>query len=419
METDLSGVAMAKTEAPPPAQKRGFPLVRAALGLVLAAGALALVFWPRSDEQLAVAWRVEPASPAPGSGGVLMIAIKPGPDAPEGSRLVCNEKSRPSVAVTAPADIVFRSRVGFLHGPDDEVPLEFTVKQGAPPGEREITVSVAAELAVEGETVTRPARLRRSITITIGPPRTGESGTGTPRPGPPAQPPPKGAGPHKKEAADYFGITHNALAGMRKEERSRFVNEGVSKAVGDFARIWKDPNPIRGYSWNVQGEVGKLGARLRFLREHDDQAAIIREHLKRTLINQRLSGELRDVFYSLLVEISPASELAFFRNEAKTSKDKWLRSRAILYLATKRDVYALVVGARELSSNQDVEAQLASLSVIRAYFGPGTTSKVPSKYWSELYQDHPSKQRVSLLVRDVRAWWKRNHSDYEKLLKEK
>lgn len=161
-----------ETESVPPTtttEKRRFPLARAALGLLLTAGALVLVFWPRSGEQLAVTWRVEPADLAPGSGGVLMIAVKPGPGAPEGSRLVCNENSWPSVVVTAPADIVFRSRVGFLHDPDDAVPLEFTVGASAPPGEREITVSVEAELAVEGEAVTRVAKLRRTITLTIGP----------------------------------------------------------------------------------------------------------------------------------------------------------------------------------------------------------------------------------------------------------
>ena len=154
-----------ETERAPLVNKRGFPLARAALGLLLTAGALALAFWPRSEEQLAVTWRVEPAGLAPGSDGVLMIAIKPGPGAPEGSRLVCNEKSWPAVTVTAPADVVFRSKIGFLHDQDDEVPLEFTVKQSAPPGEREITVSVAAELAVEGGTVTRAAKLRRRITL--------------------------------------------------------------------------------------------------------------------------------------------------------------------------------------------------------------------------------------------------------------
>ncbi len=159
-----------KTESSPLAKKRRFPLARAALGLLLAAGALGLAFWPRSGEQLAVAWRVEPAGLSPGSGGVLMIAVKPGPDAPEGSRLVCNEKSWPRVVVTAPADVVFRSGIGFLHKRDDQVPLEFTVKENATPGEREIIVSVAAELAVEGEAVTRTAKLRRSITFTIGPP---------------------------------------------------------------------------------------------------------------------------------------------------------------------------------------------------------------------------------------------------------
>ena len=161
-----------ETEAPPPAQKRGFPLARAALGLVLAAGALALVFWPRAEDQLAVAWRFEPAGIAPGTAGSLLVSVKPGPGAPEGSRLVCNEDCRPSVVVAAaPADVVFKSGIGSLHARDDEVPLDFTVKEGAAPGEREVVLHVEAELTAAGKTITWPTKLRRSITLTIGPPK--------------------------------------------------------------------------------------------------------------------------------------------------------------------------------------------------------------------------------------------------------
>lgn len=167
--------------AAPPEIPRRFPVARVLLGLVLVAGAVAVVLWPRGL-QLKADWRLAADEVAPGNkaveidavhageSAVLGVTVKAGPQAPEGARLVCNAQSRPRILVMAPAGISFERTRGFAHDVEDEIPMRFSVEKSMPPGRHELDLYVEAELAVDGSAVVRTAALRTRIPVEVRPP---------------------------------------------------------------------------------------------------------------------------------------------------------------------------------------------------------------------------------------------------------
>jgi hypothetical protein len=168
----------AATAPDSPQAPRRFPVVRVGLGLLLVAGAIALVMWPRG-QQLELSWRLTESLPrskqpvrelqevAAGESAALRMIIKTGPDAPQGARLVCNAQSRPRVLISGGRDLVFARAVAVALDPGDEIPVMFTVEEGAVPGPREVTIDVEAELEVKGQAVLRSVGLRRKITVKV------------------------------------------------------------------------------------------------------------------------------------------------------------------------------------------------------------------------------------------------------------
>jgi len=154
-------------EAAKPAPARGFPWVRVLIGAAIAAGVIAFAVTRAKPNELELAARFEPAAVPAGSTGKLILGARPGPDAPAGARLL----GSPQVVVVAPPEVKFdRPREYFLN-PDEELVMHFTVAAGAAPGARELKVYLAAELSGAGSNLRRPAYLRRTVSLTVGPPR--------------------------------------------------------------------------------------------------------------------------------------------------------------------------------------------------------------------------------------------------------
>jgi hypothetical protein len=163
----------------PPGRTRRFGRLRIALGLVLAAAAAAALL-ARAPERLDVSCRIEP-SPAAGSppagvvalpaGGTatLCLEVKPGPDLAAGTRLVCDERSRPTVRIAAPEGIVFFRADEFLHEPDEVLRVPFCVSAGARPGLHLITVEAAAELSRPDSAVLSRAAGRVQVPLDVVP----------------------------------------------------------------------------------------------------------------------------------------------------------------------------------------------------------------------------------------------------------
>ncbi len=164
-----------------PEPSRRFPVARVMLGLVLVAGAITVVFWPRGQE-LDISWRLTTdeigsegntgdieAVPAGGT-ALLRVGIKPGPQAPEGAQLLCGAQVRPRILIKAPEGIAFDRVRGFAHEVDEEIPMRFRVEKSVRPGAYALDLYVEAELIVEGRPVVRAATLRRTIVIKVSSP---------------------------------------------------------------------------------------------------------------------------------------------------------------------------------------------------------------------------------------------------------
>jgi hypothetical protein len=148
------------------------------LGLVLVGVALFVTLPSRADRRLEVSWFLVEA-PAAGGGAArvegvrpggayrLVVSLRPGPDAPEGSSLVCGSGSRPRISVGAADHLVFENAAGFLHTPDDSVPLDFTVREDAPPGPVGLVIRAEAELAAKRGVRARGAVLVQAVTVTV------------------------------------------------------------------------------------------------------------------------------------------------------------------------------------------------------------------------------------------------------------
>ncbi len=173
---------------PPPASAAGqsgaergprpFPLVRVLVGLVLVAVALCVVFLPRGAESLEMTWDVQELpgggarpvsvrSVRPGRAYRLMVGLRPGRGAPQGSSLVCSSASRPRVSAGASDVLVFENTAGFLHSPGDAVPLDFTVSEGASPGPVPLLIRAEAELLARSGVRVRSAEMAKTVTLTV------------------------------------------------------------------------------------------------------------------------------------------------------------------------------------------------------------------------------------------------------------
>jgi hypothetical protein len=147
---------------------RTFPWRRALAAVALLAAAGAAVLWLRAPEDLALEARFDPASPAPGSRGRLVLRVSPGPGA--AGEVLGNVRAD----VDAPGALVFDRSTQYLLPDEAEMVLGFAVDQRAAPGPRRVAVTVAAELpAGEHRSVKRTAELRRELVVTVAAPAPG------------------------------------------------------------------------------------------------------------------------------------------------------------------------------------------------------------------------------------------------------
>ena len=163
---------MTADQAPAPggeaAPRRWLLPVRVAVGAAIAAGAIAFIVTRAKPHELELAARFEPAVVPAGSTGRLVLAVRPGPQAPAGARIV----GRPQIAVEAPPEVRFDRPREYLLSPDEELTMSFAVAALAAPGTRELRIIVTAELLVPGGNMRRPACLRRTLSLAVGPPGT-------------------------------------------------------------------------------------------------------------------------------------------------------------------------------------------------------------------------------------------------------
>jgi hypothetical protein len=152
-------------------------MLRVALGLVLAAAALAVVLLPRPG-RLEISVQLEEAAPPdsaakllasvrPGQTARLKVALKPGEGAPRGAALICDQISRPLVRAEAPEGLVFERAVEHLQTPEESVGLVFTVDRRAHPGPRTVKLFAEAELSAEGRAMRLSASASREVTVTV------------------------------------------------------------------------------------------------------------------------------------------------------------------------------------------------------------------------------------------------------------
>ena len=159
-------------------EARRFPLVRVLVGLVLVGAALCVVFLPRGTERLELTWVVRELpgggarpvsvrSVRPGRAYRLMVGLRPGRGAPQGSSLGCSSASRPRISVGASDVLVFENPAGFLHSPGDAVPLDFTVSESASPGPVPLLIRAEAELLARSGVRVRSAEVAKTVTLTV------------------------------------------------------------------------------------------------------------------------------------------------------------------------------------------------------------------------------------------------------------
>ena len=220
-----------------------------------------------------------------------------------------------------------------------------------------------------------------------------------------------------EELREYFGFPRTWGPPTGFEITDAMVEAGIRKALQDFISVWKDPNPITGYSWDDQEkDEKKLRERLSYIGLHDYRHRISAGQIKSLIGDASLSKDLRGYLYSLLVEIRPRAEIKYFEEQLHSTKDPWMHSAALGYLLRNRDVKALAIAITESLEKRSIEGKLDLASSIAAYFGEDVELDVPSKHWGVIFTDHPEdmKEELDLLVEDIRAWWKEHGGEYER-----
>jgi len=216
------------------------------------------------------------------------------------------------------------------------------------------------------------------------------------------------------EMYEYFGLPRVTDPTHGPWITEPMVENAIQKALRDFINVWRDPNPIRGWCAGAAVAETTLRKRLLFIKSDDYRSRIMARQIKGYLEDASLSEHLRGCLYHFLVEVRPRAEMAYFRRQAETTKDPWLRSKALRYLARNRDVGAMVAALKDALRTQEVEARADALWTIRGFFGEDVERDVPSEHWGALWTDGPPDDAgVDALIQDVRVWWNEHHQHYE------
>ena len=211
---------------------------------------------------------------------------------------------------------------------------------------------------------------------------------------------------------EYFGFPNEA--GSTTWATEPVIESAIQKALRDFINVWRDPNPIRGWSASAEVAADALRKRLLFIKSYDYRSRIIARQIKGCLEDANLSENLRARLYLFLVEVRPRAEMTYFRRQVAITKDPWLRSKALSYLARNRDVGAMVAALKDALKTQEVEARADALWTVRGFFGEDVELDVPSEHWGALWTDGPPDDAsLDALIQDVRAWWNKHHQQYE------